>query len=53
MIFFKADANSLSSIENVLQKFSMLSGFHVNRGKSSQIFTGISMQDRDNLVGIT
>lgn len=53
MIFSKTDANSLNSIENVLQKFSMLSRLHVNRGKSSQIFTGVSMQDRDNLVGIT
>lgn len=53
MIFSKADSQSLNSIESVLRTFSLLSGLHVNQEKSSQIFTRVSIQDRDMLRGIT
>lgn len=43
MIFSKADELSITTIDGALRQFADLSGLQVNRTKSTQIFTGISI----------
>lgn len=53
MIFTRADAASLTAVNNVLNQFILMSGLEVNRSKSTQIFAGTPIQMQTSLKMIT